>query len=401
MNKNVLLSTQHVLAMFGATVLVPYLTGLNVAVTLFCAGVGTLLFHIVTKGQVPVFLGSSFAFIGGILVVGEQFGMSYATGSIAVSGVVYVLASLLVFLIGIKKFLRLFPPVVISPIIIVIGLILAPIAIDMSSSNWFLAIFTMTVVLLVSMFTKGFLKLIPILIGIISGYVLAIITGNVDFTPVKEATWFSVPSFHAPEFNWVAISIIVPIAIVTLVEHIGDITTNGSVVGKNFLEKPGLHRTLLGDGLATMFSGVLGGPANTTYGENTGVLAVTKAYKPSILQGAAVIAILLSFVGKFSALIGTIPISVMGGISFILFGMIANIGVKQLIDNQVDLSKMNNSIVFFAPLILGIASITEKNPATIQITEHVSVSGLSLAAMVAIVLNVLINIIGKKFIREA
>lgn len=400
MKKKFVLSIQHVLAMFGATVLVPYLTGLDVAVTLFCAGVGTLIFHLTTKREVPVFLGSSFAFISGILIVSEQFGLAYATGAIAISGLVYVLAALLVYFIGTKRFLRLFPPVVIAPIIIVIGIILAPVAIDMSSSNWLIAIFTMFVVLIVNVFTKGFMKLIPILIGVLGGYILSIFMGQVDFTPIKEASWFSLPSFHTPLFDWAAISIIVPITIVTIIEHIGDITTNGSVVGKNFLNKPGLHRTLLGDGLATTFSGLLGGPANTTYGENTGVLAVTKVYQPIILQGAALIAIIFSFVGKFSAVISTIPISVMGGISFILFGMIANVGVKQLIDHRVDLSKMNNAIIFFAPLILGVASITEENPATIQITEHVSMSGLSLAAFVAIILNVFFNIIFKNFVQE-
>ncbi|WP_220182068.1 uracil-xanthine permease family protein [Bacillus taeanensis] len=394
--KKLVLGFQHVLAMFGATVLVPIITGLSIPVALFTAGVGTILFHLLTNRDVPVFLGSSFAFIGGILTVKELFGIEYATGAIIGAGAVYLIMAAIVKIIGHKKITAIFPPVVIAPIIMVIGLTLAPVAVNMAADNWLISIVTILTVVIVGIFFNGFFKTIPIITGIIVGYIVSIATGNVDFTGVLDANWFAVPNFHAPKFELEAFAIIVPIALVTIIEHIGDITTNGSVVGKNFIDKPGLHRTFLGDGFATMLAGLLGGPANTTYGENTGTLAITKVYDPSILRMAAFITIFLSFIGKFAALISTIPLAVMGGISFILFGMIANIGVKQLVDHRVDLSNTKNAIIFFAPLIIGLSSLAEGNPAVINITENAQLSGLSLAALTAVILHAVLNIKGKQ-----
>lgn len=399
-----ILSFQHVLAMFGATVLVPFITGLNPSIALLGAGVGTLLFHFITGGKVPVFLGSSFAFIAGILAVKENFGLSYATGSFIAVGAVYLLMSVIVYFIGADIVKKIFPSIVTGPIIIVIGLILAPVAVDMASANWTIAIITIIAIALTGILAKGFIRMIPIIIGIAIGYIASIIMGIVDFTPVVKAPIiYSFRDFTQmmilPKFSLDAMKVIVPIALVTMIEHIGDITTNGAVVGKDFFKSPGLHRTLMGDGLATAFAGLIGAPANTTYGENTGVLAVTKNYNPTILRGAAVIAILLSFIGKFGALIQTIPVAVMGGVSFVLFGMIASIGVRTLVENKPDLSDLRNSIVVFSILIIGIVSIKgDANPAVITLTKHASLSGLSLAAIVGVILNAVINIIVPRFI---
>ncbi|WP_366921482.1 NCS2 family nucleobase:cation symporter [Metallumcola ferriviriculae] len=399
--RNFILAFQHVLAMFGATVLVPLLTGLNPGVALFTAGVGTLIFHLITGGKVPVFLGSSFAFIAGILAVKAipGLGIAHATGAFMGVGVVYILMAALVYFVGPDKVKKVFPPIVTGPIIIVIGLILAPVAVGMAADHWAVAIITMAAVILTGIVAKGFFRFIPIITGVIVGYLAAMAFGLVDMTLVAEAAWLRLPEFMAPKFSLQAFSIIVPIALVTMIEHIGDITTNGAVVGKNFFDEPGLHRTLLGDGIATAFAGILGGPANTTYGENTGVLAVTKNYNPHILELAAVIALLLSFVGKFGALIQTIPPAVMGGVSFILFGMIASIGVKTLVDSGPDLSNLRNSSVVFIILITGIMGILgENNPLIINITTQASFSGLSLAAALGIVLNLVIGLLP---IREA
>ncbi len=389
-----ILSLQHVFAMFGATVLVPFLTGLNPSVALFTAGFGTLVFHLITGRKVPVFLGSSFAFIGVIIIVRDAFGLEYATGSMVAVGAVYLLMAAIIRLVGVERVRRFFPPIVTGPIIIIIGLILAPVAIDMASANWLVAIVTIAAVILSSMLGKGFFKMIPILIGITVGYVFSILMGIVDFSAIQEASILSMPLFMAPKFSLEAMGIIVPVAIVTIMEHVGDITTNGAVVGKDFLKDPGLHRTLVGDGIATALAGVLGGPANTTYGENTGVLAITKNYNPVIIQRAAIIAVLLSFMGKLGAFIQTIPVPVMGGISFVLFGMIASIGVKTLVDSKVDLSDIRNSSVVFVTLILGIASLRgEANAAVIRLSEYASLSGLSLAAVMGISLNILLEIL--------
>lgn len=399
--KSLVLSIQHVLAMFGATVLVPFITGLNPSIALFGAGVGTLIFHFVTGGKVPVFLGSSFAFISGILIVKENFGLEYATGSFIAVGIVYMIMSVVIYFVGVENVRKLFPAVVTGPIIIVIGLILAPVAVDMASSNWTIAIITIMAVALTGILAKGFIKMIPILIGVIVGYLAAYFMGAVDLTAVFQADVFALPTFTKPAFSADAMKIIVPIALVTMIEHIGDITTNGAVVQKDFMKDPGLHRTILGDGLATTFAGLIGAPANTTYGENTGVLAITKNYSPAILRGAAVIAIILSFIGKFGALIQTIPTAVMGGVSFVLFGMIASIGVRTMVDTRIDLSDLRNSIVVFTILIVGIVSLQgEANKLVVPLTELASLSGLSLAAVVGVSINAILNIIVPMFFKD-
>lgn len=297
--KYLVLSLQHFVAMFGATVLVPLLTGLDPLVALFTAGIGTLVFHSFTGGVVPVFLGSSFAFIAPVIMVKEKFGdLSYATGGIFVAGLVYLLFALAVWILGIERVKKLFPPVVTGPMIIVIGLTLSPVAIQMASTNWLIAVVVIVTVIVVSIFLKGFWSLVPVLSGVVVGYIFALLLKEVDNSALNQIGWFSIPRFILPKFDWTAIAMIAPVSIATFMEHIGDITTNGAVVGKNFFEYPGLHRTLIGDGLATSIAGLLGGPANTTYSENTGVLALTRVYDPRVLRGAATIALVVAFVSN-------------------------------------------------------------------------------------------------------
>ncbi len=370
--------------MFGATVLVPLLTGLDPLVALFTAGAGTLLFHTITGGIVPVFLGSSFAFIAPVIMVKEQMNdLAYATGGIFAAGLVYLLFALLVWLVGIEKVNRLFPPVVTGPMIVVIGLTLSPVAIQMASQNWFVAMVVVVTVILTSVLLKGFWSMIPVLFGVLAGYTVSLPLGLVDLSPIQQSSWLSVPKFMLPKFSWSAIATIAPVSIATVMEHIGDITTNGAVVGRNFFEKPGLHRTLIGDGLATSLAGLLGGPANTTYSENTGVLALTGVYDPRVLRGAAFLAMLVAFLSKFGAVLRTIPTPVIGGISLILFGMIASVGIRTLINAQVDFSKPKNLLVASLILTVGIGGATLK-------VGHVEFKGLSLAAMVGIIANLLI-----------
>lgn len=394
--KELVLGMQHTLAMFTATILIPMLMGFSIPVALCMAGIGTLIFHFVTKMQIPIFLGSSGSFVGGILIINETFGLEYSYGAIAISGFVYLLASLLVYKIGYKKFITIFPPIVVAPIIMLIGLTLSPISIGMASENWLVAIVTMLTVILVGIYAKGFFKLLPIISGIIVGYVTSIIFGLVKFQPIVEAAWFALPDFSAPKFSISAILILLPIALVTIMEHIGEVSANGNVVGKNWFEKPGLHKTLLGNGITISLAGLIGAPPNTTYGENTATLAVTKQYNPKIIRIAAVIAIFLAFVGKFSALISSIPTPVMGGISFILFGLLINIGIQQLVDAKVDLHDMRNSSVVLTTLIIGVSSITASNAIVITLTKNLSLSGLSLAAFTAIILNFFLNVLFKK-----
>jgi uracil permease len=401
------LGIQHMFAMFGATVLVPILTGLNPAVALFAAGIGTWIFHLVTGRKVPVFLGSSFAFIAAIVLVAKMYsgvnevgaagyaaGLPYATGGIIVAGALYLVLALLVKIFGADTIRSFFPAIVTGPVIVTIGLMLAPVAIGNISGevvvngiavagwvNWVIAIVTILSIVLVAIFVKGFFKLVPIIIGIAVGYVAALIAGIVNFGPIQEAQWVAVPSFFLPKFDWKAILLIAPIAVVTFVEHIGDIVANGAVVGQDFVKKPGLHRTLLGDGLATMFAGAIGGPANTTYSENTGVLAATRNYNPLTLEIAACFAILMSFIGKFSGFLQTIPGPVMGGVSVILFGMITAVGLRTLVESQVDFKKTRNL------LIVGIMMVMALGGAVIPITAEASLAGYALAALIGIVLN--------------
>jgi uracil permease len=388
-----LLGLQHTVAMFGATVLVPLLTGLNPSVALFTAGLGTLVFHLVTGRMVPVFLGSSFAFIAPILAAKEAgFSLSAIGGGIVAAGLVYGLFALLVLLIGSEKVRWVFPPVVTGPVIVVIGLTLAPVAVQMASKDWLLAIVTFASAVVSAVFFRGLFQMIPVLIGVGAGYLLALLLGRVDLKPLQEAAWFGVPQFTLASLEWGAVLLIAPVAFVTLMEHIGDILTNGRVVGKDFFTKPGLHRTLLGDGLATSLAGLLGGPANTTYSENTGVLAVTRVYDPVVLRLAALFAILLSFSPKLAALLQTLPQGVLGGISMLLFGMIASIGIRTLAEAEIDFTKSRNLIVVSAILVLGLGGAVA-NLGTIQVAGAalpLKVSGMALAALAGVVLNLLL-----------
>jgi uracil permease len=395
------LGLQHVLAMFGATVLVPFLTGMHPALAILAAGVGTLLFHWCSRGIVPVFLGSSFAFIGAIGLTLANQGIGTVKSGIMAAGVVYMLMALVVKVFGVEKVKSFFPPIVTGPIIMVIGLRLSPVALGMigysydaaTSTGTFnlqsLAVAGMVVVTMIvcSIFAKGFFKLVPILLAVLVGYLFSMIIGIVDFTKIQQAGWIGLPAdawqdfITLPVFNWSGILAIAPIALVVFIEHIGDITTNGAVVGKDFFENPGIHRTLLGDGVATLVAGLIGGPANTTYSENTGVLAVTKVYDPKILRIAAVYAIIISFIGKFGATIQSIPVPVMGGVSVILFGMIASVGVRTLIDAKLDFAHSRNLIIGSLILVLGIAIDN------VHLTSTLSISGLAIAALVGVVLH--------------
>ncbi|SCY73494.1 uracil-xanthine permease family protein [Alkaliphilus peptidifermentans] len=386
LSKTIILGIQHTFTMFGATVLVPIITGLDISVALFMAGVGTLLFHFITKGKVPAFLGSSFAFIAPILLVANHsdFGMPYALGGIVVAGIIYLILAGLVYAVGYQKVVAFFPPIVTGPIIMVIGLKLAPVAIDMASGGWLMAIVSFLIVAGVSVYTRGFIKLLPVICGLVGGYLFAVITGNVDFSPVSNAAVVGVPNFTIAKFNFTAIMMVAPVAIATMVEHIGDVLAIGETVKKDFMKNPGLHRTLIGDGIATTISAMFGGPANTTYSENTGVLALTRVHKPLIMQVAACFAILLGVLPKLGAVISTIPTPVVGGISIILFGMIAAIGGRTLVENKVDLSKSRNLIIAAVILVLGLGGAVL--PIPIKGTE-ITIEGMALAAIVGIVLN--------------
>lgn len=392
--KKIILALQHMIAMFGATVLVPLITGFDVGTALFCAGCGTLIFHFCTKKKVPVFLGSSFAFIPVITYVADTYGsLRYAQGGIVVAGFLYVIISLIIKKVGPEKVERFFPAQVVGPMIIVIGLNLVPNAFQMASENFYVAGITFGCAVLLSKFGKGFLKQLSIIISVILGYIIALKFHLVDLTAVHEASILQIPKFQLPIFDLGAILVIVPVVMAVFMEHIGDITTNGAVVGKDFVKDPGLHRTLLGDGLATMFAGLVGGPANTTYGENTGVLAITKNYDPSILRLAAVFAIILGCVGKIGGFLSTIPTSVMGGISVMLFSMIAVVGVRTIktaaMQQRLEIN-FKNILVMAAVIIIGLGPHVGLNLA-IPISETVSISGLSLAAIVGVVLNLILQ----------
>ena len=386
--RKVVLGVQHTIAMFGATVLVPLLTGLDASVALLAAGIGTLIFHVLTKLMVPVFLGSSFAFIPPIVAAlnDEGFSMSATVGGIAAAGVVYAIVSVIVRFIGSDKIKRLVPPVVAGPVIIIIGITLAPVAVDMSNANWWLAILTLLVTVAAAIFMKGLWKMLPILSGAVIGYVVGAIAGEVDFDGIADADWFGLPDFTFATFEWGAIVLIAPVAFVTMIEHVGDVITNGRVVGKDFFEEPGLDRTLMGDGAATFLAGLVGGPANTTYSENTGVLAVTKVYDPAVLRIGAVVAIILGIIPKVAAVLQSIPLSVLGGLSIVLFGMIAAVGLRTLVESQVEMHKSRNLIVVAVILVLGLGTSGLEN---LQI-GGVAISGLALAAVVGVVLNLIL-----------
>lgn len=395
------LGIQHVFAMFGSTVLVPALTDLDPAVTLFCMGIGTLIFHLITRGIVPAFMGSSFSFITSICAVGtfcankgiDNFA-SYVGWGIMASGVLYLILAGLVKLFGAKRITSFFPPIVTGCMIIIIGMMLAPTAMKNITTvaanipvwkNWLVAGVTVITIVSVMFFARGFFKLIPILFGIVAGYITALCLGMVDFSLVTEAKIFHLPRLSLPAFeNWdaitYAITLIAPISIVTFVEHVGDITANGAVTGKNYIEQPGLHRTLMGCGLASIFSGCMGGPAATTYSENTGVLAATKNYNPATLRIAAAMAIVLSLFGTVSGLLSSIPAPVMGGVSVILFGMIASVGLRMLVENQVDFTRSYNLVIAAVMLVLGLGL-----PQGISFGSF-TVSGTAIAAVLGVVL---------------
>lgn len=417
--KMLLLGFQHMFAMFGATVLVPLLTGLDVATTLLMAGLGTLFFHLVTKGKVPAFLGSSFAFLGGYAAVAPVVDgvpnkelLPYACLGVAAAGLVYLVLALLIKVVGVAKVMRFFPPVVTGPIIISIGLGLSGSAVNNCATNWPLALIALAIVIVFNIWGKGMLKIVPILLGVVGSYLVAIVVGNlcgveawaIDFTAVKEAAWIGLPIHKEATIlgvNWAKASLIissvvgiVPIALATMMEHIGDISAIGATVGKNFIKEPGLHRTLIGDGLATTLSSIFGGPANTTYGENTGVLALSRVYDPKVIRIAAIIAAVLSFSPKFSALISSIPTAVIGGISFVLYGMISAIGVRNVVESKVDFTKSRNLIV--AAIIL-VCALGLGSAATFQIGGiTIALSALAVGSIAGILLNAILP--GKDYV---
>ncbi len=393
--KNFILSIQHLLAMFGATVLVPILTGFDPAVAIFCAGIGTLIFHLCTKGKVPVFLGSSFAFIPVIVAANTMSGgdTSFAQGGIIVAGIIYVLMSFLIKFIGIERIKNYFPPQVTGAMIAVIGLNLLPSAFNMAFENVLIAFITLLITFCINVFGKGFIKQLGILIGVSVGYIITLLMGQIDVSGIMASEIIKIPSFSFPKFSLETIVIIAPIVIAVFMEHIGDMTTNGTVVGKNFIKDPGLNMTLLGDGLATIASGLIGGPANTTYGENTAVLAITKNYNPALLRMTAIYAILLSCIGPFSAFLQTIPSPVMGGVSILLFSTISFIGLKNINDSKC-MKNVNNIIIIISIIVIGVGTTYLGNQGInvgIPITDTVSISGLSLAAIVGIILNRILN----------
>jgi len=401
-----ILGVQHMFAMFGATVLVPLLTGLSVSTTLLCAGLGTLLFHFITKGKVPAFLGSSFAYLGGFSIVAPMLAdadgnltiantqmLPYACAGVAFSGLVYLAVSLLISTFGIRRIMRFFPPVVTGPII------LAPSAISNCQANWLLAFVALGTVIVCNIWGKGMVKILPILIGVLVSYAVALVTGAVDFERIASAAWFGIPLHKeamglfaidgSPEFIS-ALFTIIPIALATMMEHVGDIAAISATVGHNYINDPGLNRTLMGDGLATTLAGLLGGPANTTYGENTGVLALSKIYDPLVIRIAAVLAIILSFSPKFEAVINTIPTGIIGGISFVLYGMISAIGVRNVVENRVDFTNSRNLIIAAVILVsaLGFNSVGGLTFAVAGVS--INLSGLAIAAIVGILLNAIL-----------
>lgn len=381
--KKTVVGVQFLFVAFGATVLVPLLVGLDPSTALFTAGAGTLLFHLITKGKVPVFLGSSFAFIAPIIKATELYGLPGTLSGLVAVGAVYGLMSLLVKSFGTGFIKRLFPPVVIGPVIILIGLSLASTGVNMAKENWILALIALTTAVLVSLLGKGLLKLIPIFLGIVAGYLAAVLFFDVDFTLVKEAAWLSWPAFVKPTFSWEAILFMIPVAIAPIIEHIGDIYTINSVTGKDFIKDPGLHRTMFGDGLACILSGLLGGPPVTTYSEVTGAISLTKITDPSVIRIAAVAGIVFSVFGKISALLKTIPSAVLGGIMLLLFGTIASVGISNLIQNQVDLGKTRNLIIASLILTSGIGG------AVFQLGDF-TLAGIGLSALLGVILNLIL-----------
>ena len=391
--KSIIMGLQQCFAMFGATILVPVLTnsygegivGLSASVTLFCAGVATLWFHFITKGKVPVFLGSSFAFLGMYQAIIPQYGKEYATGGVVAAGGLYVILAILIKVLGTKRVMKLFPPAVCGPLIILIGINLAGSAIDNLFTNWMLGIVPILVIIICNTWGKGMIKIIPVLISLIVSYIVAIIMGAVDFSAVGSANWVGLPNFHLPKFNADAIVAGLAVAVAAMVEHVGDVMAIGATCGKNFIADPGLTRTLLGDGIGTSLAGLLGGPANTTYSENTGVVALTRVFDPFVMRIAAVMAIILSLSPKFEAVINSIPAAIIGGISFVLYGMIAATGIRTIVDNQVDYVNMRNVLITAIILVSGLG-FNHKN----IVIGSVAFGGLACAAVFGIILNAIL-----------
>ena len=415
--KMLILGLQHMFAMFGATILVPVLVntyfhgeGLSIQVTLFCAGIGTLLFHLMTRFKVPAFLGSSFAFLGGFQTVanldtgifanmsyGEK--LPYACGGVLIAGLLYLVLSLIIKVIGVRRVMRFLPPVVTGPIIICIGLSLAPSAISNASTNWPLALIALATVIIFNIWGKGMFKIIPILMGVVISYAVAVIMNAVgltnpdgsailDFTSVASAGLVGIPPIQICKFDVTAILVMAPIAIATMMEHVGDMSAISATVGENYLADPGLHRTLLGDGLATALAGFLGGPANTTYGENTGVLELSHVYDPLVIRIAACFAIIISFIPKVSAIISTMPSAIIGGVSFMLYGMISAIGVRNVVENKVDLTKSRNLIIAGVIFVCGLG-FSGGLTFTIAGTS-ITLTALAIAAIAGILLNIIL-----------
>ncbi len=374
---------QFLFVAFGATVLVPLLVGLDPSTALFTAGVGTLIFHLVTKGIVPIFLGSSFAFIAPIVKATELYGLAGTLSGLVAVGLVYFLMSALVKWQGIRLIKRLFPPVVIGPVIMLIGLSLAGTGVDMATEDWLLAIIALVTAVVVSMFAKGLLKLIPIFAGIVVGYLAALLLGRVDLTAISEAAWFSLPQFVKPEFSWGAILFMVPVAIAPVIEHVGDVYAVSQVANKDFVKEPGLHRTMFGDGIACIFAGLIGGPPVTTYSEVTGAMVLTKVTDPAVIRIAAIAGILFSLVGKVSAFLRSIPSAVLGGIMLLLFGMIAATGINNMIHNKTDMSNTRNLIIVSLILTTGIGG-------AVLTVGNISMTGIGLSALLGVVLNLII-----------
>lgn len=415
--KMLLLGLQHMFAMFGATILVPILVnsyfegeGLSVQVTLICAGLGTLFFHLCTKLKVPAFLGSSFAFLGGFstiaqldtgifadMTMGEK--LPYACGGIVVAGALYLILALVIKVVGVKKVMRFLPPVVTGPIIICIGLSLAPSAVNNASTNWILALIALAVIIIFNIWGKGMFRIIPILLGVVISYAAALImqaagltnpdgSAILNFTEGASASWVGLPPFQLCKFNLTAILVMAPIALATMMEHIGDMSAISATVGENFIEDPGLHRTLIGDGLATAFAGMVGGPANTTYGENTGVLELSRVHDPRVIRIAAVFAVILSFIPKMAEIIGSMPSAIIGGVSFMLYGMISAIGVRNVVENHVDFTKSRNLIIAAVILVSGLG-FSKGLTFTIAGTS-ITLTGLAIAALAGIILNAIL-----------
>lgn len=415
--KMLILGLQHMFAMFGATILVPILVNsyfgedvLHVQVTLICAGVGTLFFHLCSKFKVPAFLGSSFAFLGGFATIANldtgvfadmsnADKLSYACGGIVVAGLLYLVLALIIRLVGVKKVMRFLPPVVTGPIIICIGLSLAGSAISNASTNWLLAFIALATIIVFNIWGKGMFKIIPILMGVVVSYAAALIfnalgmtnadgSAILDFTNIASAAWVGIPKFSICKFNISAILVMAPIALASMMEHIGDMSAISATVGENFIEDPGLHRTLIGDGLATSLSALVGGPANTTYGENTGVLELSKVHDPKVIRIAALYAVILSFIPKMAEVIGSMPSAIIGGVSFMLYGMISAIGVRNVVENHVDFTKSRNLIIAGVIFVCGLGF---SNGLTFTVAgTDITLTSLAIAAIAGILLNAIL-----------